>query len=514
MSFNSFAWKNLRFDVLSGFTVFLIALPLCIGISVASNTPPTAGIVTAIIGGILGSFLSGSYLTINGPAAGLIVIVAACVEEMGNGNLLTGYKKMLACSILAGGIQIFLGLARVGRFAIAFPGAVVHSMLSAIGVIIIAKQIYPLMGIKAVAGGPLQSFAQFPMEVLKSNEAIAFIGLVCLVAVFSLARMMKKYPALRRIPIPLVIALIGVGLGILFDLEHHHSVDWHFIHFVADSKFLLAVPEKLAAALYAPDFSSLWSGLSLKHALLLAFVASIESLLSVCAVDRLDPQKRRSDLDKDLLGKGVCNALSGFLGGLPMIAEIVRSSANISNGARTQASNFFHGFFLLVFLATIPGYLHLVPLCSLAAILIFVGYQLAKPSHFFEVLHKGKDQGFVFLVTLLGILATDLLLGVLLGTLTEFFVLVYRAKTFNLFRLQIALQELEDRIVIKLEGPFVFTNHLQLKKTLEQMNNKQKVFLDLTTVRTVDVTAKENLQHWSNEITAQGRNLEILYHES
>lgn len=505
----SFSIKTTRFDLVSGFIVFLIALPLCIGISVASNAPASAGIITAIVGGILGSVLTGSFLTINGPAAGLIVIVAACVEEMGQGDPMTGYKKMLACAVIAGGIQIFLGIFRAGKLGLAFPSTVVHAMMSAIGVIIISKQLYPLMGLSGAPVNPLMALVKFPTFLAESNLGIAIIGLICLGILILATELAKKNSILKAVPIPFLAALTGVGLGLAFDLEHQHTVDWAVSHFSVGPKSLLAVPDKIAEAIYHPDFSSIFSGPSIKHGFIIAFVASIESILSACAVDRLDPMKRRSNLNFELVGKGICNMIAPLLGGIPMIAEIVRSSANISNGAKTQLSNFFHGLFLVLFLGLVPQYLHLVPVTSLAAILIFVGYQLAKPSHFHHAFSQGKDQGIVFLITLFGILGTDLLVGVLMGTVAEFIGIVIRSKTFDLFRIRMDSEQSEEKVVITLKSPLVFTNHLGLKKALDTFRSNT-VSIDLRSISTVDVTSRENLNYWSRELESRGQKMEIL----
>lgn len=502
-----------RQDLLAGFIIFLVALPLCVGIALASGAPPTAGIITAIVGGILGSLLSGSYLTINGPAAGLIAIVLACVEELGRGDAMTGYRKMLACSVLAGSIQLVLGLLQAGSLGLAFPTTVVHAMLAAIGLIITAKQIYVMLGIPSLSSNPLQMFAELPSQFSHLNVGIATIGTVCLFLIMIIAFFGKRNRIVGKLPAPLLVVCIGSFLGFLFDLEHQHTVKGWMGSFTVGPNYLLSVPDSFLSSFYFPDFSEIFSFSHIKHAFAIAFVASTESLLSAAAVDQLDPQRRRSNLNKELTGKGICNIVAALMGGLPMIAEIVRSSANVSNSAKSQLSNFFHGCFLLLFLMTIPQYLHLIPLAALAAVLVFVGYQLGKPSHFKHAFEKGRDQGIVFVVTVIVILATDLLIGVLIGSLLELSILIFRSRSIDVFRLNLShLKEKKEKTILKVESPLLFTNFLSLKSNIER-HGKGSLTLDLRKSRTIDHTVMEHLTHYEKDFRDKGHRLELVFSE-
>ncbi len=389
--------QNWKFDLLAGFSVFLIALPLSIGISVASGAPPTAGLIAAIVGGILGSLLGGSFLTINGPAAGLISVVIVSVQLLGAGDLASGFRRTLAAIVFAGLLQCLLAIARAATLALMFPSSVIHGMLAAIGVIIIAKQGHVLLGVAPHAKSVFGSLAEIPHSFLNLNPEVAFIGISGLLFLFVLSR--AKHPLLRRCPPALVVAVTGTLLGLLFDLDHQHTVKFFKWSFAVGPSFLLNIPTHVKDAIIFPDFSLIAQPLFWQMVITIFFVSSIESILSAVAVEKQDPYRRPTELNRELLSKGICNVASSSIGGLPMIAEIVRSTANVGYGAKTRWSNFFHGVFILAFLILLPGLLHEIPLAALAAILCSVGYRLASPNHFVHAYEKGLDHFLTFLTT-------------------------------------------------------------------------------------------------------------------
>ncbi|MGB4497906.1 MAG: SulP family inorganic anion transporter, partial [Methylococcaceae bacterium] len=465
-----------RGDLFSGFLVFLIALPLCLGISMASGFPPSAGIITAIVGGMLVSRCNGSFITINGPAAGLIVVVYDAVQSLGEGDAMAGYRYALAAIVIASVIQILLGVFKAGRLSSFFPASVVHGMLAAIGIIIMAKQIHVVLGVTPEKGSLISTIAQIPHSFANLNLEIAIIGFSGLVILIIWSLIQDK--TLKMIPAPLLVVLMGMFLSHYFDLEHQHIYLLHPDHpymqpehLDSDEvgpKFLVAISENFTSSFYFPDFGKFFTLEFWEAVVAIALVGSLESLLSAMAVDKLDPYKRHSNLNKDLTAVSVGNLVAGSIGGLPMIAEIVRSSANVNNGAKTQWANFFHGTFLLIFVVFFPHLIHSIPLAALASLLVFTGFRLASPREFANVMGIGKEQLFIFVATIISVIATDLLIGVAIGILLEMMIYVALGVKFNnLFKIHFIQQEQKDgKIFIHIEGAAIFSNFLALKEAL------------------------------------------------
>ena len=500
-------WKS---DIVSGFLVFLIALPLCLGIAMASGFPPVAGILTAVVGGIISSFLGSARLTIKGPAAGLIVIAIGAVTELGQGDMQLGYRRALATIVVAAVFQIAFALLRAGSLGDFFPSSVVHGMLAAIGVTIFSKQAHVLLGVTPAAKAPFPLLAELPHSVSTLNPEIALIGVVSLTILFGHMALAKRIPALRRVPAPLLVLLVAVPLGLVFDLEHEHTFTLSHETFSVGPKFLVNLPSNLLTAITFPDFSAVFSSVSIKYIVMFALVGSIESLLTAKAMDMMDPEKRRNDLDKDLFATGAGNLVAGLIGGLPMISEVVRSSANIGYGARSRLSNFFHGMFLLLFVAFVPMLIHRIPLAALAAMLIFTGIRLASPGEFVRTFRIGAEQLLIFTFTLGVTLATDLLVGVFSGIALKMVVhLINGASPRALFRPDIEEQVGEGVVVLRVRQAAVFTNYLKIKKQLARHAHAPRVEVDLTEVRLVDHTVMERLRELSEEYSREGRQLTV-----
>ena len=495
-------WKS---DAISGFLVFLIALPLCLGISMASGFPPVAGIFTAIIGGIVVSFFGGSYVTIKGPAAGLIVIALGAVEELGAGNMLDGYHLALAVIVVAGIVQVLFGLLRSGVLSDFFPSAAVHGMLAAIGIIIASKQIHTLFGVKPEGKEIIELIAEIPHSFSTMNPEVAIIGIISLLILFGLP--LINHPIVKKIPAPLIVLLIAIPLGRMFDLEHEHTylfLDHH--EYSIGPKFLVTLPENLFAAVAFPDFSQIVSLTSIKYIVMFALVGSLESLLSTKAIDTLDTYKRKSNMDKDLMGVGVGNILSGMIGGLPMISEIVRSSANVNNGGKTIWSNVFHGIFLFVFVAFFPTFIHQIPLSALAAMLIFTGYRLASPKEFYKTYKIGKEQLVIFLITIIMTLATDLLIGIASGIVVKIIMhLLNGLPVKYMFKplFSVTIDSKGDYIVEVFHSA-VFSNYIQLKKSLDSLPRQKSIVIDFSNTNLIDHTVMDNLHHYKHEYESSG----------
>ncbi|BDV32884.1 SulP family inorganic anion transporter [Methylocystis iwaonis] len=509
-------FESWRSDVVSGFLVFLIALPLCLGIAMASGFPPQAGIISAIVGGLLVSRINGSFVTIMGPAAGLIVVILDSVTELGEGDAMAGYRYTLAAIFFASLLQILMGVMKAGKMSAFFPASAVHGMLAAIGIIIMAKQIHVMLGVKPDAQTLFQTIGAIPASLRDMNPEVAIIGFlgIGILALWTLVR----NPKLKMIPAPLLVVLLGMALAKYFDIEDEHKYlflpDMVFLphhEFTIGPKFLVTLPENFLAGFAAPDFARVGHLVFWQQVVAIALVGSLESLLSAAAVDKLDPYKRTSDLNRDIAAVGVGNAICGLIGGLPMIAEIVRSSANVNNGAKTGWANFFHGLFLLVFVALFPKLIHEIPLASLAALLVFTGYRLASPHEFKKTLEIGWDQLGVFVVTIVGVLATDLLIGVAIGVLAELAFHFWRSIHWpDVIKLSRSIEEKTPGVYhVQVAGAAFFGNYLALKNDLTAIPPGKTVIFDLSETATVDHTVMENLHHFCGDYHGKGGHAEI-----
>lgn len=506
-----------RADILSGFLVFLIALPLCLGIARASGFPVLSGLITAIIGGIVVTFLGGAPMTIKGPAAGLIVIAVGCISTLtaeasaagldGTAASLQGYRWALAVITVAGAIQAVMGAAKAGKLGDFFPTSVVHGMLAAIGIIIIAKQAHVMVGISMPPTmEPFELIAMIPHSLANMNTTAAIIAAVSLAILYGWLFIPSK--AIKRIPAPLVVLLVAVPLGYFLNISAvtDHTDEATAVHY---GNGLVTIAGSLLSAITFPDFSHLMTYTSGYYILMFVAVGSIESLLSAKAIEQLDPLRRPTDLNRDLLGVGVGNALAGMLGGLPMIAEIVRSSANLNNGAKTRMANFFHGVFLLAFVAAAPQLIHLIPSAALAAMLVYTGTRLASPQEFAKTYKIGSEQLIIFVVTLLGCVGVDLLVGVGLGILTKFIIHLINGAPFgSLFSSKPDVLVEDDTATITLHGAAIFSNYLGIKSKIAAQTAKH-VVVDVRDCKLVDHTVMEHLHELERSFQDQKRTLTV-----
>ena len=503
-----------RHDILAGFLVFLIALPLCLGISLASGYPAIAGVFTAIIGGLLTPWISNSELTIKGPAAGLIVIALGAITEFGKiYGPERAYQLALGVGVAAGVLQIIFALTRSGILGEFFPIAVVHGMLAAIGVIIMAKQVHITLGVTDVKGEPLQLLAAIPrsLSLTRLNPEIALIGVVSLLILFLLPLVRNRY--VRMIPAPMLVVLVAVPLGIYFDLSHEHTYSFVGHNYPLGEKFLVTVPNNLFAAIAFPDFAALATPAGWKWVVYFALIGSLESLLSAKAIDLIDPWKRKANMNRDMLAIGLGNTVSASLGGLPMISEIVRSKANVDNGARTRFANLFHGLFLLGFVALVPGLIHRIPLAALAAMLVYTGFRLASPREFISVTRIGKEQLIIFLATLVGVLATDLLVGVAIGIAVKLAIHLLNGMPLrSIFKPFLDIEPRDDKTcVIRTHGSAVFSNWIPFKHQIEYVGLQQRnnLVIDLSETRLVDHSVMEKLHELQKDFEQEGLSLEL-----
>lgn len=441
---------TLQADLLAGLVVFLVALPLCLGIALASGAPLFAGIITGVVGGLIVGLLSASQIAVAGPAAGLTAIVLGAIGSL-------GYEGFLTAVLLAGLMQVALGFLRAGAFSSYLPSSVIEGMLAGIGVIIILKQL-------GVAAGWSAGGAH------AGALLVSGVSLAVLVA-------WNEVPALKRLKaLPGSLAAVACGVAVSEALRASGS-SW-----TLDAAQLVTLPVPATLADYAayfahPDLSRLRDGAVWTAAATIAAVASVETLLCIEAADKLDPLKRMTDTDRELKAQGVGNALCGLLGGLPMTSVIVRTTANVSSGGRTRAATIAHGALLLAAVAAVPALLNRIPLPSLAAILIMVGYKLAGPSVFAHMWKAGKYQFGPFAVTIAAIVATDLLKGVAIGLATSAFSILYGNMRFA-YRFKKEEHHAGETIHLELAQEVSFLNKAAIKRVLKDVPPGCRLVID------------------------------------
>jgi len=496
-------WKA---DLSAGFIISLIALPLCLGIAMASGLPPMAGLIAGIVGGLFLSLTGGSHLTINGPAAGLAVIVLTSMEgfkQMAPAGLTPeqiehfAYQNTLAVGLACGALQILFGFAKAGVLSSFFPSSVVHGMLAAIGIMIFSKQIHVALGVKPEAKEMLEIIAAIPSSIMHLNPHIAIISLVSLVILIGHPYLKNKY--LKMIPAPLAVVLIAIPLGHYFNLE-------------AETKYLVSVPAHISDGIVFPDFSNLLTPFGIQMIVTYALVASLESLLTAAAIDRLDPEKRTSDFNRELFSKGSGNILSSFFGGLPIIAEVVRSSANINNGAKSPWANFFHGMFLLIFVVFLGGIIHQIPLSALAAMLMVTGYRLASPQSFIHTYKIGKEQLIIFVSTIIFTLVVDLLVGILTGILVKLLIHIMNGLPLkSIFKPFLTIDKTDENTYhVEVLYSAVFSNFIGFKKKIMSLPSGKTIEIDFANTILVDHTVMENLKEMKSKYEENGGRFEIL----
>ena len=490
-------------DLVSGALVSLIALPLCLGIAIASGFPPMSGLFTAIVGGLFCTWFGSSPLTIKGPSAGLIVVALGAVTELGHGEPAAGYRSALACVVTAAAVQMILALSKVGKLCDVFPSAVVHGMLAAIGVILISKQAHNLVGVQPIAKEPVHLLMEVPHSIETMNRSVALIGLLSLTILLGHWLLATHITQLKALPAPLLVLALAVPLGV--DLPREFLVDLQL------PPNLKGSPAALLSAVSFPDFSLLLSPASLKFIVMFALIGSIESLLSAKAVDLLDPAKRKSDLNKDLQAVGFGNIVAGCFGGLPMISEIARSSANIGYGARSRLSNLFHGVSLFLCVAFLPELIETIPSAALAAMLLFTGFRLASPHEFAHAWHVGYEQLAALVTTMVLCFATDLLVGVAAGlSLVAILNVLQGAPLRTLFRLVIDETVQSDSVTLHVRESATFLNFLPLRGRILSHTDASTVRVDLSECRIVDHLVMEKLKELTDDMDHAGRQLELV----
>lgn len=504
---------SLRQDVPAGVVVFFVAVPLCLGIALASGAPLFSGLIAGIIGGLLVGALSGSPLGVSGPAAGLAVIVFDAIAKLGS------YQAFLVAVVLAGLLQVLLGALRAGVLGYFFPSAVIKGMLAGIGLLIILKQIPHAVGWDPDPIGEM-SFSQPDGENTLNELPLALHHVhrsAVLVAMLALAVLILWDKVLvRRGRFFQVVQgpLVAVAIGIAFQaLAQRFFPGW-----ALESEHLVSVPvarglSEIGSLFTPPDWSALGNGAIYSTAVVMAIVASIETLLCVEATDKLDPHRRVTHKNRELLAQGAGNIASGLIGGLPVTQVIVRSSANIQSGGQTRLATIVHGLLLALFVFALPGVLNLIPLSVLAAILLVVGYKLAKPALFADMFRQGWTQFVPFFVTIVGMLFTDLLSGVLMGLGLALLVILTRSYRNALF---LHYEEVDGsggppRIRMRLAEDVNFLNRGAIVRQLADIPDGARVTIDMSHCVSVDHDVLEAIEEFEKSAEERGIQLEVLH---
>ena len=488
-------FKSVGRDLIGGIVVFLVAIPLCLGIALASGAPLMSGLVTGIVGGIVVGIMSGSHVSVSGPAAGLAAIVLAQIEDLG------GFQPFLLAVALAGILQLAFGVLRGGALANFFPNSVIRGLLAAIGVLLILKQLPHLVGHDTDPVGDMayeqadgdNTFTAIETAMESVLPGAALIGFIS----FALLLIWPKTRLSRSLfPAPLAAVLLGVAVN---EILTANGSAW-----AISSTHLVGVPvigvdgATWSDVLVTPEFGRIGDTAIWLAAITIAIVASLETLLNLDATDRLDPQKRHSPPNRELVAQGVGNTISGLIGGLPMTSVIVRSSVNAQSGASTRFSTITHGFLLLASVALLPELLNRIPLSSLAAILIVTGFKLASPEVFRSLWRQGISQFIPFFITIVAIVYTDLLVGVIIGLVTSFF-FVLRRNVQGGVRVQV--EDNGDAVLhhVKLGSEVSFLNKARLLNTLDSFGPGDQVLIDASMCDEIDPDVMATIEDYISE---------------
>lgn len=497
--------KYLKSDFPASIVVFFVALPLCLGIALASGAPLLSGLIAGVIGGIVVGALSGSNLGVTGPAAGLAAIVAASITELGS------FEVFLVAVVLSGIIQILFGILRLGVIGYFFPNSVILGMLSGIGIIIILKQIPHLFGydsepmgadefVEATGENTFSAISHIFSNVGPGSVIIGFLGLALIVFWDSI--LAKKGKIFRVLQGAIVAVLLGTIIKLIFDNYPNLAVkDIHLVSIPVANNL-----NDLVSFLTFPDFSAITNPKVLTIAFTIALIASLETLLSVEATDKLDPDKHVTPTNRELFAQGTGNILSGLIGGLPLTQVIVRSSANIQSNAKSKLSAIIHGLLLLLAVLALPKMLNHIPLSVLAAVLIVVGYKLAKPSLFKKMWAKGWTQFVPFVATILVIVVKDLLWGISVGLLIGIIVIIVKSYQNSLF---LNIDKSNDKLVkMTFAEEVTFLNKVAIAKQLGSLPNDITLELDVRNSKYIDSDIIEILEDFV--VQAKNKSITVL----
>jgi MFS superfamily sulfate permease-like transporter len=510
--------QNWRNDLTAAISVALVALPLALGIAVASGVPPISGLLSCIIGGLVTTFFRSSYLTINGPAAGLITVVLGAMTILNDGTNQT-LNYVLAAIVISGAFQVTFGFFKLGRLAEMFPSAVIHGMLAGIGILIIASQAHVAIGTSSDAENALGSLLDFIIMLPQANPFILVISILGLLLMLFHSRI--SYKLFHWLPAPIWVLAIAILLSYLIGFRNAREIPFLGNSYPVGPQYLISIPDNLLDAIVFPNFSKVGTLNFWIAVISITLVSSVETLAITRAIDKLDPYKRKTNLDKDLVAVGFSTMTAGLLGGLPIIAVPVRSTVNVLNDAKTKWSNFHHGALLVIFVLLASPLMQMIPLAALATILVVAGFRLASPRVFRETYEQGVEQLLFLVSTMLITLYSNLLWGIFGGIsitlavhillarvpIATFFQLVFNSGTRLYFKDN-------DSVELKVKGIANFLSILSLERILDKIPDGKDLKINLSTAKLVDLTVQEHLNEFKriHQLTGAKVNMTGMEH--
>ena len=505
--------ENWQGDVIAAISVSLIALPLSLGIALAAGAPAMAGILSAIVGGVVTTLYRGGHVSVNGPAKGVIAVILFGITVMDDG---TGqaFNYVLAAIVVSGGLQAILGVLKLGRLADIFHSSVIHGLLAAIGIIIFAKQIHVALGTHSDSPSIIQNLIDAVTYLPQANPFVVIISIVGLL--LSLFHSKISFRFFQFFPAPIWVIALSIPFVYFFNFFEQHSLIFLGRTYEVGPRLLLDIPDNFTDSIMHPNFNKINTIEFWTTVLSILIITSIESLAIAKAVDKIDPYKRKTDLNKDLTGIGLSTMAAGFVGGLPIIAVIIRSTVNIHNGAKTKWSNLYQGLFLLILIVVLSPVMKQVPLCAFAILLVYTGFKLASPAVFKQVYNQGPEQLIFFVFTMILTLYTNLLIGLMGGLLlvmashmllakeplSRFFKMIYSSGS------GVMLNQ-DNSYDLKIKGIANFLGILKVDKLVKKIPPGVNVNIDLSETRLVGMTFMEYLVDYLRMQKETGGNVVI-----
>lgn len=505
--------QNWRSDLVAAVSVSLVALPLALGIAIGAGAPPMSGIISVVVGGLLTTFLRGSHVAINGPGNSLIALVLVAISMLDDGTGQT-FNYILAAFIVSGAIQVVLGLLKLGRAAELIPSSVIHGILAAIGVIIVAKQLHVALGTSSDADNMVDVLLDVFRNIQDVNPFVAVISVLGILLLIFHAKI--SYKLFHFLPAPMWVLILAIPFVYAFNFFEPHTISVFNREYAVGPDLLVHIPDNLLDGIMHPNFSKIGTLSFWLVVISINLITTVETLASTKAVDKIDPFKRKTNLNRDLIAVGLSTMVSGAIGGLPVLTVIVRSTVNIQNNARTRWSNFFHGVLIIAILVLLANIIQMVPLAALAAILVFSGFKLTAPRQYVNTYQQGMEQLLFMIGTLIITLYTNLLWGIVGGILITLgvHVLLARVPVPVFFRMAFRpgnrlVQKRDDTYELKIKGVANFLTLLRLTKLLEQVPKGTKLKINISTARLIDLTVLETIDDFKRTHRLNGGKVKL-----